>query len=56
MSEESIFKTFNNEICKNCENKNCPEELRVKIDGSIKCNEYKPKPIGALMKIMIIGD
>ena len=56
MNTENIFKSFNNKICKNCGNKNCQEELRVKIDGSIKCEKYKPKPIGALIRAIRIGD
>ena len=55
--KENIFKTFNNEICKKCKSKDCAE-LRVRLDGSLKCDEYKrkEKPIGALIRVMRIGD
>ena len=58
--KENIFKTFNKKICKNCKSENCPEELRVRLDGSLKCDECerikKEKPIGALIRVMRIGD
>ena len=56
--KENIFESFNKKICKNCKNKDCPE-LRVRLDGSLKCDEYerkKEKPIGALIRVMRIGD
>ena len=58
MNTKSVLKKFNEEICKNCENKDCPDELRIKLDGSLKCDEYKrkEKPIGALIRVMRIGD
>ena len=54
--KENIFKVFNKKICKNCKSKNCPEELRIKLDGSLKCDEYerKEKPIGALIRAVRI--
>ena len=57
--KENIFKTFNNEVYKNCKSKECPEELRIKLDGSLKCDEYerkKEKPIGALIRAVRIWD
>ncbi len=57
MSPENIFKNFSKQVCSNCINKKeCQEELRIKLDGSVKCNKYKPKPIGVLIKAMRIGD
>ena len=56
MSTKNIFKQFNKEICSNCDNKECQEELRIKIDGSIKCDKYLRKPKGALIRVMRIGD
>ena len=39
---ESIFETFNREICSKCKkNKYCQEELRRRIDNSVKCFEYE---------------
>ena len=54
--KENIFESFNKKICANCKNKDCPE-LRVRLDGSIKCNKYehkKEKPIGALIRAVRI--
>lgn len=42
MIKETMFKSFIEKICKNCKNKKeCQEELRIKMDGSIKCNKYE---------------
>ena len=56
--KENIFKVFNKKICKNRKSENCPEELKVRLDGSLKCDEYKrkEKPIGALIRVMRIGN
>ena len=41
-TNESIFETFNREICANCKkNKYCQEELRKRIDNTVKCFEYE---------------
>ena len=57
MSIESIFKQFNKEICNNCSNREkCQEELRIRLDGSIKCEKYEPKPVGTLIRAVRIGD
>ena len=55
MNIENIFKDFNSKICSNCSSRNkCQEELRVRLDGSIKCEKYERKPKGALVSIMRI--
>ena len=54
--KENVFKKFSKEICSNCDNRECQEELRVKIDGSIKCDKYERKPKGVLIRAMRIGD
>lgn len=39
---ETIFETYARTVCANCKNrKECQEELRQRIDGSIKCDEYE---------------
>lgn len=41
-TKESIYETFTRTICSNCINsKQCKEELRQRIDNTIKCDEYK---------------
>lgn len=41
-TKETIYETYVREICSNCKNKKqCQEELRIKIDGSIKCGCYE---------------
>ena len=41
-TEENIFKIFIKEICSNCKKKeSCQEELRRRIDNSVKCYEYE---------------
>ncbi len=59
MSIENIFKKFSKEICTNCINrKECQEELRIKLDGSVKCDRYErekeKQPIGVLVRMMRI--
>lgn len=39
---ETIYQTYTRTVCTNCKNKNnCSEELRIRIDNSIKCNRYE---------------
>ena len=39
---KNIFEIYTKEICTNCRNrKECQEELRKRIDGSIKCDYYE---------------
>lgn len=39
---KNIFEIYAKEICANCKNrKECQEELRKRIDGSIKCDHYE---------------
>lgn len=39
---KNIFEIYVKEICTNCRNrKECQEELRKRIDSSIKCDSYK---------------
>lgn len=38
----TIYETYVKEVCSNCKNKtNCKEELRVRIDNTIKCEKYE---------------
>lgn len=38
---ETIYQTYIREICSNCRNRNiCKEELRIRLDGTIKCDSY----------------
>lgn len=51
---ETIYQTYVNEVCSICKNKEeCQEELRTRLDGSIKCDKYettfKRKPIDTIM-------
>ncbi len=40
----NLFKEFSKEICSNCKNKKeCQEELRKRLDDTIKCYEYERK-------------
>ena len=39
---ETIFETYARTVCANCKNrKECQEELRQRLDGSIKCDKYE---------------
>ena len=39
---ENIYETYTRTVCANCKNrKECQEELRKRIDGSIKCDKYE---------------
>lgn len=39
---ETIYETYSKRVCTNCKNKKeCQEELRQRIDGSIKCDNYE---------------
>ena len=38
---ESIFERYTKEVCSICKNKDCDEELRIRIDGSLKCEGYE---------------
>lgn len=41
---ENIYETYARIICANCKNKKeCQEELRKRIDNTIKCNKYERK-------------
>ena len=41
-TKESVFEIFNKEICCNCKNgKYCQEELRKRLDNTIKCYKYE---------------
>lgn len=41
---ETIYETYVRTICRNCINKEtCNEELRKRIDNTIKCDSYERK-------------
>lgn len=41
---ENIYETYARTVCANCKNKKeCQEELRKRIDNTIKCNKYERK-------------
>ena len=41
-TNENIFETFIREICSNCKkDKYCQEELRRRLDNTVKCYEYE---------------
>lgn len=41
-NEETIYETYSRTVCNICKNKEqCQEELRIKIDGSIKCDNFE---------------
>ena len=38
----TIYEQYSKEICSNCNNrKECKEELRKRMDNSIKCEKYE---------------
>ena len=42
IKEETIYETYSRAVCKICKNaKNCQEELRMKIDSSIRCDKFE---------------
>lgn len=42
MTKESIYETYAREICKRCKNKQkCEEEIRLKINNTIRCDNYE---------------
>lgn len=45
---KEIFETYSKEICSQCKNKEeCQEELRIRLDYSIKCDRYKKRLTGS---------
>ena len=41
MTKETIHETYIRTICSNCKNRhNCREELRIRLDNTVKCWEY----------------
>lgn len=41
---ETIYETYTRTLCSKCKNRNnCEEELRIKINNTLKCEEYKIK-------------
>ena len=39
---ENIYETYARTVCANCKNrKECREELRKRIDNTIKCDKYE---------------
>lgn len=41
---ETIYETYVRTMCRNCINKEtCNEELRKRIDNTIKCDSYERK-------------
>ena len=40
-TKETIYQTYTRTVCSICKNKNCNEELRAKIDGSLKCENFE---------------
>ena len=42
MTYEDLYNKFLKEICSRCKyDKECQEELVIRIDNSIKCNKYE---------------
>ena len=38
---ETIYQTYTRTVCSICKNKDkCEEDLRIRLDNTIKCNEY----------------
>lgn len=45
---KELFKIYAEEICSKCKNKgNCQEELRIRLDHSIKCDRYRKRLTGS---------
>ena len=41
-TKESIYETYSRTVCSNCKNKEqCNEELRIKLNNTIKCERYE---------------
>lgn len=41
---ETIYETYTRTVCSICENKkDCQETLRIRIDNTIRCDNYKTK-------------
>ena len=38
---ESIFETYKRTVCSICKNKDCDEELRIRLDGTLKCESFE---------------
>ncbi len=39
---KNVYETFVKMVCINCKNKqSCNEELRMRIDNTIKCSKYE---------------
>lgn len=55
MTKETIYETYIRTICSNCKNRdNCKEELRKRLDNTVKCWEYiKDKDITGYKKPLI---
>lgn len=42
--QETVYQTYVKTVCKKCKHKEqCNEELRIKIDNTIKCDNYERK-------------
>lgn len=42
MTKETIYETYTRQMCSNCKNRDkCQEELRKKIDNTIRCDKYE---------------
>ncbi len=52
---ETIYETYIRTICSNCKNRhNCKEELRKRLDNTVKCWEYiKDKQIAGYKQPLI---
>ena len=42
MTNEAIYKKYKEEICSKCKNQNnCEEELHIRLDKTVRCDNYK---------------
>jgi len=42
LSQETIYQTYTRTVCSICKYKEeCQEELRIKINNTIKCDKYE---------------